>query len=78
VPTKTHIKLGSRISTSGDRCAYFDGSAYLLGFLFFFGRGDGGGALLVASATVVLARFLGSIGDVAIGAMVRFVCVSVY
>jgi hypothetical protein len=28
------------MSTSGDRWAYLDGSAYLLGFLFFLGRGE--------------------------------------
>jgi len=51
------------MSTSGDRCAYLDGSAYLLGFLFFFGRGEGSGAIFATAVTVVLLRFLGSIGD---------------
>jgi hypothetical protein len=28
------------MSTNGDKCAYFDGSAYLLGVRFFLGRGE--------------------------------------
>ena len=47
------------MSTSGDRCAYFDGSAYLLALRFFFGLEEGSGTLLTAGGAFVLVRFLG-------------------
>lgn len=53
MPTKTHIRFGSRISTKGDRWAYFEGSAYLLDVRFFLGRGDD---VVVSRLLVVRAR----------------------
>jgi hypothetical protein len=42
VPTKMVMRLGSRISRSLGRCAYFEGGAYLLGCLRrLAGVGDG-------------------------------------
>lgn len=38
VPTNTHIKFGSKMSTSGERWAYLEGSAYLLDLRCFFAR----------------------------------------
>lgn len=67
VPTKTHIMLCSRMSTSGDRCAYFEGSAYLLDLrCFFVGRGDDaatnlGGPVLIT--VPVRTRFVDVRGD---------------
>jgi hypothetical protein len=67
VPTKTHIKFGSRISTKGDKCAYFEGSAYLLDLrCFLAGRGDAdvvAAATLVAIVVVVRERFADGRGD---------------
>ena len=68
VPTKTHIKFGSRMSTRGERCAYFEGSAYLLDVrCFLLGRGEGADAVfVVATVTVVRERFVvvrGETGD---------------
>lgn len=40
MPTKTQIRLSSRMSVRGERCAYLEGSAYLLDFRFFAGRGE--------------------------------------
>jgi len=71
VPTKTHIRFGSRMSTSGERWAYFEGSAYLLAVrCFFAGRGD---EVVVAVAAwgvtldVVRERLADRAGDVVTG-----------
>lgn len=59
VPTKTQIKFGSRISVSGERWAYFEGVAYLLGVrAFFLGRGDDVGLLFAALIELVRTRFV--------------------
>ena len=63
VPTKTQIKFGSSMSTSGDKWAYFAGPAYLLVFRFFFGGGDGSLVLPVAAMTLALVRFVAGMGD---------------
>lgn len=47
------------MSTSGERCAYFEGSAYLLGLRFFVGRGDGAELSAVATIATVRERFAG-------------------
>jgi hypothetical protein len=51
------IRFGSSISTSGDRWAYFDGSAYLLGARFFFGREEEVDPLSVTLVSAGLGRF---------------------
>jgi hypothetical protein len=66
------------MSTSGDRCAYLDGSAYLLGIRFFFGLADDLGELLTAAVAVVLPRFLDFVGDADNGGASCIVRVSVY
>lgn len=43
------------MSVSGERCAYLEGSAYWLGFLFFLGRGDE--ASVEVTVIVVRSRF---------------------
>lgn len=55
------MRFGWRMSTSGDRWAYFDGSAYLLGVRFFFGRGEDAGVSSVL-ASFTLARFTARLG----------------
>jgi len=67
VPTKTQIKLGSSMSTSGDRWAYCAGPAYLLVLRFFFGGGDGPLLLSVAAITVALVRLVAGMGDAGAG-----------
>jgi hypothetical protein len=66
------------MSTSGDRCAYLDGSAYLLGIRFFFGLADDSGELLTSAVAVVLPRFLDFVGDADNGGLSCTVRVSVY
>lgn len=60
------------MSTSGDRCAYFDGSAYLLDLrCFFVGRGDDVGADSEGSVLITVAareRFVDVRGDVVVDA----------
>ena len=67
MPTKTHIKFDSRMSTKGDKCAYFEGSAYLLDLrCFLVGRGDAdvvAAVALVAIVVVVRERFADGRGD---------------
>lgn len=48
------------MSTSGDRWAYLDGCAYLLGFRFFFGRGD---VSVVVATVSVRVRFVDVAGE---------------
>lgn len=73
MPTNTHTRSCSKISTSGDRCEYFEGSAYLLDLRCFFdGRGDN--AVGVNSEGLVLImvasceRFLDTRGDALVNA----------
>ena len=61
-PTKIPIKFGSMISTSGDRCAYFEGAAYLLPLSFFCG-GETADLVSVVIVTVVRARFADDLTD---------------
>ena len=46
------------MSVRGERCAYLEGSAYLLAVRFFFGRGEEALEVDVATMLVVLARFV--------------------
>lgn len=47
MPTNTQMRFGSRISVSGERCAYLDGSAYLLDLRCFL---EGRVEILAASS----------------------------
>lgn len=68
------MRPGSNMSTRGERCAYFEGSAYLLDLrCFFAGRGNDEVVVdvtLVASAVVVRERFAVGRGDTDNGASV--------
>ena len=60
MPTKTQIRFGSRISTRGERCEYFDGSAYLLDLrCLLVGRGDD----VDVDVVTVVATFFGIVRE---------------
>jgi hypothetical protein len=67
------MRLGSSISTSGERCAYFDGSAYLLGLRFFCSLGEDSGTSWVVVASRV--RLIDRTGDAGAGALFGVVLV---
>jgi hypothetical protein len=59
------------MSTSGKRCAYLAGSAYLLGLRFFFGRGEGSETSWAVVDVVVRVRLVDRIGDADVGTPFR-------